>query len=189
MQSKGYGIDMKQKLAAILGMVLLLFCFAGCERDYERTAYEKELDVTLQSEPNSIADLEEEMNALAKDYDENGILTEAMAVFKGDEDIANQKGTLSFTYCSYNEETKRSTTVIFTYSMYDKKVTKVSYDQGLAQLSEELTKPLWEEGKKIPFSFIFEKIREEDDFKNKIGGENITLTVEFTSENVETSLI
>ncbi|MBS7174610.1 hypothetical protein [Massiliimalia timonensis] len=180
---------MKRKLLAFLGCFVLVFCFAGCERDYERTTYQKDLDLAVEAEPNSIADLEEEMTKIAHEYDENGLLTEAMAVFSGDEDIANEKGTLSFTYCSYNEETKRSTTVILTYDMYDKKVTKVNYDQGLAKLSEELTKPIWEDGKKIPFSFIFEKVREEDDFKNKIGGENITLTVEFTSANVETSLI
>lgn len=180
---------MKFKIIGVLCSIFLLIGFVGCERDYERTTYTKDLDVAIKAQPDSIGALEEEMNALAKEYDEAGILTQAMAVFKGDKDIANQKGTLSYTYCSYNEETKRSTTLIFTYNMYDQKVTKISYDQGLARLSEDLTKPIWEDGKKIPFSFIFEKVREEDDFKNKIGGAKITLTVEFTSKNVETSII
>ena len=180
---------MKQKIIAAAACILMLFGLSGCERDYERTTYTEDLDITLTAEPDSIAALEEEMNEVAREYDENGILTHATATFKGDEDIANQKGTLSYVYCSHNDETGRSTTVIFTYDMYDKKVTQVSYDQGLGNLEEELTKPIWEDGKKIPFSFIFEQLRSEDDFKSKIGGENITLTVEFSCDNVETTLI
>lgn len=178
-----------KRLVISLCAVFLLLTVSGCERDYERETYTKDLNIAVEAEPTSVYALEEEITQIAAEYDEGGILTEAIAVFKGEEDIKNQKGTISFTFCRDDKESKRGTTVILTYDMYEKKVTKVSYDEGLGSFDESFTKPLWEDGKKAPFSELFKQIRSDSGFDKKLDGENITLTIEFTSENIDIQLI
>lgn len=178
-----------KKLAIGLLTVIMLLAVSGCERDYERDTYTKDLDIPVEAEPISIASLEEEITEIAQEYDEGGILTEAIWVLDGEEDIKSQKGTISFTFCRDDAETKRGTTVVLTYDMYDQKVTKVSYDQGLGSFDESFTQPIWEDGKKILFSELMDQIRSDNSFDKKLDGVDVTLTIEFTSEKIDVQLI
>jgi hypothetical protein len=179
-----------KKLFSLLCAAALLFCLTGCKEDYQKETYEKKLDISVEAEPTSILALEDELTKIAYEYDEGGILTEVLAVFKGDTEIGSHKGTLYFTFCRDDEETERGTIVILTYNMFDKKVTNVSYEQGNGKFTETSTKEIDQGSKAITFDDIFTQILPMDkSMYKKLNGENIKLSIEFTSEGLKPSLI
>lgn len=182
---------MKQikKWLAVLCASVLLFALAGCEQDYKKETYEKELDIAVEAEPTSIHALVPEITDIAYEYDKGGILTEALAVFKGDDEIKSEKGTIYFTFCRDDEETERGTIVIITYDMFEKKVTKVSYEQGNGRFTDTSTEPILEAAELATFESIFDAIRADSSMSKKLDGVNIKLSIEFTSEGLTPSLI
>lgn len=179
-----------KKFISLLCTVTLLFCLVGCAEDYEKEKYEKDVDIAVEAEPTSILALEDEMTQIAYEYDEGGILTEVLAVFKGETEIGAHKGTLYFTFCRDDEETGRGTIVILTYDMFDKKVTNVSYEQGNGKFTETSTEEIDQGSKAITFDDIFTQILPMDSsMYKKLNGENIKLSIEFTSEGLKPSLI
>ncbi len=179
-----------KKLFSLFCTAILLFCLVGCSEDYQKETYEKELDIAVEAEPTSILALEDEITEIAYGYDEGGILTEVLAVFKGETEIGAHKGTLYFTFCRDDEETERGTIVILTYDMFDKKVTNVSYEQGNGKFTETSTQEIDPGSKAITFDDIFNQILPMDkSMYKKLNGENIKLSIEFTSEGLKPSLI
>lgn len=162
---------------------MLAFALTGCERSYERKTYEKPLDIAVETDPVSAGALEEELSEIADKYDKGGTLTEIFVTFKGQKEIETQKGTISYTFTREDQKEKKGITVILTYDMKQKKVTKVNYDKGYGTFEESFTKPVVQE-KGALFSSLLEHVKNSSDFKSKISSKNAELTIEYTSENI-----
>lgn len=179
---------MIQKTAAIFCTVLMVISFGGC-KDSEKEKYEKEVEISVTAEATSLGSLEEEIEKIAYEHDEGGVLTYAQAVFNGEKEIASQKGLIYFTYCRNDEENKLGTTVTLTYDMNEKMVTKVVYEQGKGQFDEKNQTPILEDFMNFPFDKLFETIRNDSNMGGKLKGKNVCLTIEFDSEAIIPSLI
>lgn len=180
------------KLILLCSALLLLIGFTGCNQsDLKKKSYKENVDIAISSDPSSIYALEEEITKIAYQYDESGILTEAIAVFEGDTEISSHKGTLYFTFCRDDEETGRGTTVILSYDMFDRKITKVSYEQANGIFSKTNTEPIHQGAKAILFEDIFTQVIPLDTklYDKLQNGTNVKLTIEFTSEGIYPSLL
>lgn len=169
-----------KKIALILTMILVLFCFTGCQDRFGRESKKEQVDIPISAEPVSIQSLEEEIKAVAGQYDPGGVLSQAMAIFDGKQQIQNQKGTISFTFCRNDEESGRGTTVIVKYDMTERKVTEVFYEQGNGKFKEAAMKPINDMVKAVPISELFDQMRNDSDYANKMNGKNVKVTMEFT---------
>lgn len=178
-----------KKSFLILSVLTLLFCFVGCDQNLEKNKYEEDVSIDVAAEPTSLTALEEEITKIAYTYDDGGILTEALAVFKGDTEIGEQKGEIFFTFCREDEENERGTIVIVTYSMFDKKVTHVSYEQGNGKFTATSKEPILKEAKLVTFDSLFDMLRADPNMGKKLAGANIKLSIEFTSTGFTPSLI
>lgn len=177
------------KVLCVMASILFLFSLVGCEKDLKKEKYSEEVDIPVATEPTSIQALEKEITDIAYTYDDGGVLTEAIAIFRGDTEIGSELGEIHFTFCRDDKESGRGTIVIVTYSMVDKKVIKVSYEQGDGRFTETSQEPIQKDAKGILFNSIFEMLRNDNNMSKKLAGENIKLTIEFTSEGFKPALI
>lgn len=177
------------KLLCLLCTTALLFGLVGCSDKLKKESYKEEVSIAVKAEPISIEALEPEIKEIAAKYDAEGILTEAMAVYKGNDEVNSRKGTLYYTYCSHDEEAERATIVIITYDMATKTVTQVSYEEGNGLFVDAATDPVEATSIQATFDGLFQAVKENPSMGNKLGGVNIKLTMEFTSKGVDISLI
>lgn len=177
------------KLLCLLCTAVLLVCLSGCSDKLKKESYKEEVSIVVETEPTSIAALEAEMSKIAATYDENGILTEAMAVYKGNDEVNSKKGTLYYTYCSHDKEAERATIVILTYDMSTKTVTQVSYEEGNGMFVDAASDTVEPTSIQATFDALFQAVKDNPSMGNKLNGTNIKLTMEFTSTGVEISLI
>lgn len=178
-----------KSLFPLLLSMLCLFALTGCTDDFKKETYQKDLDIAIAAEPTSIAALEPEITEIAYEYDEGGVLTQAIAVYQGDTEIATEEGTLYFTFCRNDEEANRGTIVVIIYSMLEQKVTGMTYEQGNGQFTDANREAINEESKQVTFSDLFKIIREDSNMGKKLNGVRIKLTIEFTNEGIKPSLI
>ena len=179
---------MKKLKLLLLLCVTCLCLLTGCE-DYEKETYTEEPALVLETEPTSISALIPEVEALVHEHDPDGILTQAMAVYKGNDQVNAQKGTLYYTYCSEDTETERSTIIIVTYDIATKTVTELSYEEGNGLFVDASTQAIEPTAILATFDALFQAIKDNPDMSNKLDGVNIKLTIEFTSEGVKISII
>lgn len=177
---------MKKMLSLLLAGVLLLG-ITGCSG---KNSYKKKLDIDIAAEPTSIYALEEEMTQIAHEYDPEVTLIKAVAVFKGETEIKNQKGTIDFTFCRDDKEAEKIVTVVLTYNMFDQKVTNVNYKQKSSFFSSVTIQEIEAGSKAVTFQDIFTQLLPMDSsLYKKLDGKSVELTIEFSADGLKPSVI
>lgn len=175
---------MLKKAAWFVCLILALQTLTGCGLQSDvQESFEKPVEIAIAAPPISVASLEEELTVIAHGYAPGSHLAHAQAVFDGKASIINQQGVLSYTFY-HIQDTNVITTVILHYDMADERVTTVSFDQRKGNPDPSLEQPIFE-GKHALFSSIFEQVRQDKSFSSKLEQKNATLTIQFTSENLQ----
>ena len=175
------------KVLALVLVLTLVFALTGCD-DLQKESYKDDMSVVLSADPVSISAMEPEVWEIVKGYDPDGILTQAMAVYSGNDEVNAKKGTLYYTYCSSDEESGRATIVIATYDMATRTLTEVSYEEGNGIFVDAASEPVEPYSIQATFESIFEAGKNENSMANKINGHNIKLKMDFSSTGVEISI-
>jgi hypothetical protein len=191
-----YGVPLNfrklfQRLLLVFTCFMLTLSICSCN-DQNSNSYKKNVDIPVEGEATSIYALSEEMQKIAYEYDEGGVLTYATAIFEGDEELASRKGSLYYTFCRNDTENERGITVILEYDMKEQKVVKVSYENSRGSFTEEAQEPIPESIAAMRFDDIFDKVLVQDSkFYDKLQkGTNIKLTLDFNAEDgLKASLI
>lgn len=183
-------MSMRTKLAA-LGAAFLLFVTAtGCSVLPETTTVE---DLTpIEAKATSVAALEPEITALAKEQDEDAVLTKVEVVYQGNDAVTSRIGSITFTYYSAIPSEQRVTTTTIQYDMEEEAVFHLSTTESLQYFTSTPTEPIsLEDDAPISATFdsLFEAIEQDQSFAAKLGGTNIKLTFVYTADEVELSII
>jgi len=124
-----------KKIVYVLFVFLVIISFfTGCYNSDDwapYTHYSKELDISIKSEPVSIASLEEEVTTIAHNYDDGTGLNEVIVSFNN-EQINSHNGIIEFSFYKTNDnkEINQATNVILRFSMETKKVYEVELEKG-----------------------------------------------------------
>ena len=180
-----------KRLLILFSCLALVLACSSCGGEGAQS-YKENVDIAVETEPTSIYALAEEMQKIAYEYDEGGVLTEAIAIFNGDDELGSRKGNLYYTFCRNDEENKMGITVILQYDMAEQKVVKVSYESNRGSFTEEAQQPSPESISALRFDDIFDQVLTQDEsFHDKLTkGANIKLTLEFTAKDgLKASLI
>lgn len=176
-------------LCALLLVAVMLTCFVSCD-EFEKESYEETLDIVLETPPTSISALIPDIEEIVLALDPDGQLTQAMAVYSGDDEFNSRKGTLYYTYCSQDEENQRATIIIVTYDIATSTVTNLSYEEGNGLFVDADSEAVEETCIQITFDELFTALLADSSMSTKIAtGTNIKLTIEFNSTGVELSIL
>ena len=146
----------------------------------------------IEAKATSVAALEPEITALAKEQDEDAVLTKVEVVYQGNDAVTSRIGSITFTYYSAIPSEQRGDDHHHPIR-YGRRSGVPSVVDGIAPVFYFTpTEPIsLEDDAPISATFdsLFEAIEQDQSFAAKLGGTNIKLTFLYTADEVELSII
>ena len=151
----------------------LVLIFTSCSPFGEQEAFDKKVSIDIDGEPLALSVVYDDIYSLALEYDKDAFLVGVIVTFEGESQLSSQKGVANFTFAHTDDEATTATDI----SYKRRKRLKVS------------TEPMDESLLAASFESIFASFSEDPSFEKKLNGENIKLTVEFSSAGLTYTLI
>ncbi len=163
----------------------LVLIFTSCSPFGEQEAFDKKVSIDIDGEPLALSVVYDDIYSLALEYDKDAFLVGVMVTFEGESQLSSQKGIANFTFAHKDDEA--TTATVISYDMSEQKVTEISYKRR--KRLKVSTEPMDESLLAASFESIFASFSEDPSFEKKLNGENIKLTVEFSSAGLTYTLI